>query len=169
MFVMDAQLRKEFWNNFRLPVQEEDPSVSFVNPSDVHRSLIKARNWLGTLNEVLVELKDKHKGLRILRRVAENKLGSLEKKVLARSFPIPTSAVKNKIVQDAFVYSEADEAEKDTIDSINSDVETLIQEMDIINESMSELDTMRKALDRTTDWLIQYLNWLKFELRDLNR
>ena len=44
---------------------------------------------------------------------------------------------------------------------------SLENELEELNHDRETLDLLLKKLEKTTDWLRDYLNWQKFELRTL--
>ncbi len=159
-------LAKRFWSEFSIPVQESDLSVNFANPSDVVRSLIKSRNWMGTLSENIIRLDQTlHKEQRKYNRL-EHMLKDKIVLVLSRSFPIPGAAIKNKETQDAFIINNCSDEEKTILGDLRSENRHLIATIEELRQMKNSFEIMKKSLEKTTDWLIQYLNWHKFEIRE---
>lgn len=155
-----------FWKDFSIPIQEEDASVNFANPSDVVRSLVRSRNWMGTISENLINIdKALTKEQRISHGV-EDLLRDFTIKALSAVDSLSGVAVKNKETQDAFILSRSS---KDELTLFYATQKTLREQRDKINHlkyMRNSFELMKRALEKTTDWLVQYLNWHKFEIRE---
>jgi len=160
------KLSKRFWEEFSIPTQDEDISVDFANPSDIVKSLVKSRNWMGTLSENMIRLDQAlHREQRIC-NLLEHQLQDLVVKVLARNFPIPGAAIKNKETQEAFIVNNSSEEESFIFESLRKDRREILNTTDDLKQLKNSFEIMKKSLEKTTDWLVQYLNWHKFEIRE---
>ena len=155
-----------FWEDFSIPVQEEDSSLNFANPSDVVRSLVKSRNWMGTISENLINIdKALNKEQRLYNTVEEN-LRRFLVKTLAAVDSLSGAAVKNKETQEAFVLSRCSTSEQVWIRESHKNLQTQREKIDYLKHMKNSFELMKRALEKTTDWLVQYLNWHKFEIRE---
>jgi len=160
---MDNDLIKKFWKEYHIPVQEEDVNFPFANPSDAARSLIKAHNWVGVLTEKLMEVSETLNKAELTMFKLSKQIARLESIVLAAN-PPPSWAIKNREVMKSFLLSKA-----------GQDVDLLIEldkqkdEAQIISETAQHeydlYNKMLRALEKSTELAIQYINWTKFELK----
>jgi hypothetical protein len=164
---MDEFSRKKFWDEFIIPVQEETVEVAFANPSDVARSLIKSRNWAGTITQSLMDFTRQVGENQALVKANQSHIVELEREILGRQARLPSAAVKNKELQRAFARSHATVEEKARLDELEDKVRTLEFQTNMIKAEKEQIDLMKHALEKTTEWLIQYINWHKFEARAL--
>lgn len=165
---MDKELLGKFLKDFHIVTQDEDQEFPYANPSDASRSLIKARNWIGTLTERLMDLQDSLKDVKVRLSRTEASLVTVERKILAASSPVPSWATKNKEIQKAYILSNATDVEKQFIAEFEKNI---AKDKDIIYAIESEIEqyyTLIKHLDRSTEWIIQYINWMKYEARSFN-
>ena len=150
-----------------IPVQNETHEVAFANPADISKSLIRSRNWSAVIIQELVDTTGNITSARKSLRGVEAFLHKHESSILSRVDKVPTVAVKNKDTQRAFVLNQASDEEKtllrDTIETVEVWNGLLIE----LEGEKEQLEYMRRMLERTTDWLVQYINWHKFELREL--
>lgn len=164
---MREELAQRFWADMIVPTQEEDSEVAFANPADVSRSLVKARNWTGTLSQALISVSDRLAIAKVELRRASHTLSAFETVLLAAVSPLPTSAVKNKETQRAFMFNGATPEQRTKL----AELEQLVQQAEaavlLLDTEREQLEIMRRALEKSTDWLVQYINWHKFELREL--
>lgn len=164
---MRKELADRFWRDMAITTQEEVEDVAFANPSDVARSLVKARNWTATLAQELVVINLNLKEAYKTQRRVDKQITTLESVILSRIERLPTTAVKNKETQRAFILTQATQEETEKLSNLEKarlDVEDLIDDLE---SEQGEIEVMRRSLERSTDWLIQYINWHKFELREL--
>jgi hypothetical protein len=164
---MDDSLRKKFWREFMIPIQEETAEVAFANPSDVARSLIKSRNWAGTITQTLMDFVRRTGENQALVKANQAHIAKLERDILSRQSRLPSTALKNKELQRVFARSHATEEEKSRLDELENKVGNLEFQINMIKAEKEQIDLMRHALEKTTEWLIQYINWHKFEARAL--
>jgi len=163
--MIDKELLTRFWRDFQLITQEEDSTFPIVNPQDAARALIKCRNWIGTFTEQLITLetertfvlKDLHRE-RVTLRSLDN---FYIERILASDYPL--SAIKNKDILQALIQTHADAEQKALTQVISNQEEVLLG----IESDKTILENLIKRIEKSTDWLIQYLNWTKFELRSL--
>ena len=165
---MNREQKERFWKDFTIITQEEDPDVYFANPSDVSRSLVKARNWAGTLVQNLMDLNERMKNIGVLVNKRTREISNLEKTLFARQAKIPTWATKNKDTQRMFAYSLASPEEQKQLEDSYKHLAEDEQAMTELQVEKESIEMMRKVLEKSTDWLIQYLNWFKFDARDLS-
>lgn len=168
--MLTKALLDTFWKEFRVPFQDEDSDFPYANPSDAARSLIQARNWTGTITEDLISVTER-------KALAENSLAELDTRIqrlernmiaLAVTDEIPAWATKNKEAQRAYAWSRANAEQLLYLQESEDrqiELKAAIRELAYQEETLNK---MLKALEKTTDWLVQYINWQKFELRDIN-
>jgi hypothetical protein len=166
---MRKELVQKFWDDMFIPTQNEDSSVNFANPTDVATSLVKARNWASTIaQELISEYEKSHDANKELKKIT-NEINLLEADVLASADKIPTVAMKNALTQRGFVLRQATESQRKHLLELLALAESWEEILSRVDTSIGQLETMRKALERSTDWLVQYINWHKFELRELSQ
>lgn len=165
--MIDKDLLKRFWKDFQLITQEEDSTFPIVNPQDAIRALMKCRNWVGTFTELLID----NNNLRavVLKSFKHEKfqLTQIEQywyaELLAEGQAI--SALKTKELVQALIARKT--IDDTTYHSIQANMQTLESELEILNNDKETLDLLLKRLEKTTDWLRDYLNWCKYEARTL--
>jgi len=165
---MRKDLMERFWKELIVPIQEDMEDATFANPSDVARSLIKARNWTATISQELVTATQQIAEERRFINYNEDLLAAFERKILAGAGKIPPVAGKNRETLRAYIRSICLENELELLNKLE---ETIREHKSTLEGLMAEKETaeiMRKALEKSTDWLVQYINWHKFELRELN-
>lgn len=158
-------LLQKFWVDFYIPTQDEDSSFPYANPSDASRSLIKARNWTGTLTEKLVEISFSLAGRKRDLRAFQEQYFSVERVILAREEKIFAYITKSKELLKAFIWSKADRDEITMITVLEEDISKLIYDIHVLDSEKEIIQEVLKKLDKTTDWLVQYINWMKIEAR----
>lgn len=165
---MNKELLGKFLKDFHIVTQDEDQEFPYANPSDAARSLIKARNWVGTLTERLMDLTDRVKVLKGTLRKQELSLTETEREILSRCVPVPAWATKNKEIQKSYILANADKSEKVVLVGIEDNRSKTLTEIDTLETEIGQYNQLLKSLERTTDWIIEYINWMKFEARSLN-
>jgi|SRR6266404_5318141 len=165
--MLDRELLKAFWKDFKLVTQEEDSNFPIVNPQDAIRALVKCRNWVGTFTEMLIS----NNSLRaiVLKNFKHERylLNQIEQywyaELLGEGHPV--SALKTKELAQALITKKTQD---DTAyHSIQLNILSLENELEELTNDKETLDLLLKKLEKTTDWLRDYLNWTKFELRVL--
>ncbi len=165
--MLDKNLIKQFWNDFKLVTQEEDSNFPIANPQDAIRALVKCRNWVGTFTELLID----NNNLRavVLRSLKNERYlaSKIEQywyaELLAEGHPV--SALKTKELAQALITKKTqDDA---PYHSIQLNIISLENELEELNHDRETLDLLLKKLEKSTDWLRDYLNWVKYELRTL--
>jgi hypothetical protein len=165
---MTKEQLAQFWLDFHIPTQQDDTDFPFANPSDAARSLIKSRNWVGLLTEELLSLSEKLNSHKKQVLYFEKEIAKKERENLALGLSkdkAPGWISKNKEIQKAFIYSSITEEEKKTLlhweikaDDCRADATEIQHQMDGIN-------MLLRIIDKSTEWVIQYINWAKFEVR----
>ena len=156
---MDIQ---KFWKEFPIPTQEEREDFPFANPSDASRALIRSRNWAGTITEVLIEKSQKLKELKNLIAALDMKVDRLERHILVANHP-ESWATKNKEMQKVWILSNATETDKLLLSEMEESRDRLKNESFSVEKDLEVYNQMLKTLEKTTEWVIQYLNWIKHE------
>jgi hypothetical protein len=156
---MDIQ---KFWKEFPIPTQEEREDFPFANPSDASRALIRSRNWAGTITEALIEKSQQLKHLKNLIASLDLKVDRLERHILIAN-PPASWATKNKEMQRTWVWSKATEADLMLLTEMEESKDKLKNESFSIEKDLELYNQMLKTLEKTTEWVIQYLNWIKHE------
>jgi len=168
---MNEKAKKRFWDEFYIPTQKDSKEVAFANPADVARFLISSRNWYGSITQWLVDLKRDKEKIDFEASTTTKQKSALERSILARIIikgELSATAVKNKEVQSGSVFAYAGDDEREVLDQLEDQIATLYGQADLNTVDIEEAEAMRRAIERTTDWLVQYINWQKFELRDLS-
>ncbi len=155
-----------FWKEFSIPVQEEDTSVNFANPSDVVRSLVKSRNWMGTISENLINVDRALVQEQRLYNAIEDSLRDFSIKTLAVAGTLAGAVVKNRDTQEAFILHSCSDNERAMIYESQKTLREQREKIDHLKHIKNSFELMKRALEKTTDWLVQYLNWHKFEIRE---
>jgi len=166
---MRKELIDKFWQEMLIPTQEDDPSVAFANPADVARSLIKSRNWSATIVQEMIDVSAELKNCKRNLRKAHKGLSGLEANILIGIEHTPTTATKNNTTLRAFIRQNANEEQLKELQKAEEKIEALEQALLDFDTSYGSLERMERALERSTSWLVQYINWHKFELRELNQ
>lgn len=167
---MNKELVKRFWEDFQIPTQEETINVAFANPADVAKALIKARNWSATIAQELVKVQNRLAELEQKEEDILIDVNKVEKEILIRQFrygKISTAVTKNKEIQHAYIRSMATNDEEQDLKAMEQALVETRKGLHVGNTYKEQVDTLRRTLEKTTDWLIQYINWHKFELREL--
>lgn len=164
--MVSKDLLDRFWRDFQLITQDEDISFPIANPQDAARVLIKCRNWIGTFTEQLITIEQDRTAILQKAHVARARLKELENFFLERIYNSGShsiSALKSKEILQALLAFYADTEYKD-LKKATTDIDTVLIQIDSDKEI---LENLIKRIEKTTDWLVQYLNWTKFELRTL--
>lgn len=165
--MIDKDLLTRFWKDFNLITQEEDSNFPIVNPQDAVRALIRCRNWVGTFTEMLVS-NSIQKTITVKGLKHENYLLSeIERfwyaELLTEDHSI--SVLKTKELAQALIAQKT--KDDPTYHSIQLHIISLENELFDINSDKDILEMLLRKIEKTTDWLVQYINWTKFELRTL--
>lgn len=167
--MIDKDLLTKFWKDFHLVVQEEDSSFPIVNPQDAIRALVKCRNWVGTFTELLINTNNiravvaknfKHERF-LLKEIEQYWYAEL----LAEEHSI--SVLKTRELVQALIAKKTQDDV--TYHSIQLNIIGLENELEALDAEKETLDLLLKRLEKTTDWLRDYLNWCKYELRELSK
>src|SRR5258705_12957781 len=157
---MNKELITRFWKDFPIPTQDEDPKFPYANPSDAARALIKAHNWVGTITEALLKKSVDLKGLKHTLFSLDTKVEKMERLTFVKN-PPPTWATKNKEMQKAYVWSKAFDKDLELLVAMEDSRMILKSEIFDVEEDIDLYNLMLKTLERSTEWLIQYINWIK--------
>lgn len=165
---MNKETKQRFWDDMIIPTQEETTDVAFANPADVARSLIKARNWVATLTQELTDFNTtvaEHKAT--LNRF-RGQIKAKETVLLAKAISeVSSGYLKNRDLMLAAIWKIATVGDQEQFHELETQVTWFAEELIRLEAEYQNLEIMRKALEKTTDWLVQYINWHKFELREL--
>jgi hypothetical protein len=163
---MDDKLRERFWKEFYIQTQTESKEVAFANPADVANALISSRNWYGTISEELVSIEEKlaiHKDeIRTVRR----RIQDWEVEVLATCGKMHTTAAKNQTTMEAFIWANAGIEIKHELRRLYDSLDVFLSGLAGLERDKAGAEGMRRAVEKTADWLVQYINWQKFEMRE---
>jgi len=167
--MIDKALLARFWKDFQLITQNEDSTFPIVNPQDAVQALIKCRNWVGTFTEMLIS--------NSIVRTITNKSLKHEKYLLSEieqywyaellDSEYSVSALKTRELAKALIAKRT----KDDVayHTIQANIISLENEMYELDTDKDILETILKKLEKSTDWLRDYINWVKFEVRDLSK
>ena len=162
--MINKSVLERFWKDYYIQTQEEHSDFPYANVSDAGRALIKGRNWTGTFTEMLLTISESISINKKELTVCEHDLNLVERDVLA--FAGTTSYVsKNKDLMKAHIWANAVQAQKDLITVNEKRIITLKGVLEELGSEKEILELILKKLDKTTDWLVQYINWQKYELR----
>jgi hypothetical protein len=165
--MLNQELLDRFWKDFNVVTQEDDPEYPIANPQDAAKALIKCRNWVGVWTEQLVDTEQRRmnakRGLEsntsILKDFRNEYLNELRPNFAA-------TTLKVKELQDALIFERARENKL-----YQETLRTVTHYSDILDDLESDkelLEVILKRLEKSVDWLVQYLNWIKYELRGNN-
>lgn len=159
----------KFWQDFYIPFQEQVEDFPIANTSDAVKGLIRARNWMGKLTENLITVSSRTELLDKELKVISNTINSIEMDILAKyRYELPASYLKSKDTLKIFARSKMDNAETKNIVYLEGQAKIIEDQMTSLYTEKNTLEKMLRLLEKTTEWLIQYINWQKFELRSLN-
>ena len=165
---MTKEQLQKFWHDFQIPTQDGDTQFPYANPSDAARSLIKARNWVGMITEELLSISEaSNTHSRELKAIKEA-LELLERVVLARCLKdnkVTATVTKNKEIQKAFILGNMSEEDAKQFSELEKRRIVLQQTLDKLEKQTSYLQTMLRTIDTSTEWIVQYVNWMKYESR----
>lgn len=164
---MNKELIEKFYKDFPIPTQEEDSRFPYANPSDAARALIRAYNWSGNITESLIGLSEVIKGVESELYKVDSITEKLERLIIAKN-PPPSWAVKNKDMQRAYVWSKAIVEDIVALEAADKARDLLRGKLLTLKKDFDLYSMMHKHLERSTEWLTNYINWCKFELRDLH-
>jgi hypothetical protein len=168
---MKKELVDRFWEDFHITTQDQFPDVAFANPIDVASSLIKARNWSATLTQELVKVIRRLSELKLINAELVKNISTLERDILsrqARASNISAIVVKNKDLQRAFIRSVSTEEELGHFAVWEEELHKNGCSLLAGETYKEQVEALRKTLERSTDWLVQYINWCKFEAKSLS-
>lgn len=161
---MNKELIARFWKDFPIPTQEENSKFPYANPSDAARALIKAHNWVGTITELLIENSEALKELKNTLWSLDTKVEKLERLIFIKN-PPPTWATKNKEMQKTYSWSVAEEGDLELLKVMEDSRTTLKGQIFNAEKDIDLYNIMLKTLERSSEWVMSYINWCKFELR----
>ena len=161
---MTKELIARFWKDFPIPTQDEDPKFPYANPSDAARALIKAHNWVGTITETLIEKSETLKEFKNTLFSLDTKVEKMERIIFSQN-PPPGWATKNKEMQKAYVWSQAEAGDLELLQVMEDSRVTIRSQIFNVEKDIDLYNLMLKTLERSSEWLISYINWAKFELR----
>jgi len=165
---MNKEIKQRFWDEMIVPTQEETTEVAFANPADVARSLIKARNWIATLTQELTDVNKAIAECKVSLNGTRSQIKVRESIVLAKAISeISSGYLKSRDLQLAAIWRVATSQEQEELHGYEEQLSWFTQELIRLEGEYQSLEIMRKALEKSTDWLVQYINWHKFELREL--
>lgn len=165
--MLDKDLLARFWKDFHLTTQDEDTSFPIANPQDAARVLVKCRNWIGTFTELLISRNNIRNVVLKSLKHERSLLSEIEQfwyaDFLASGHPVST--LKTRELAQALI---AQHTKDDTAyHSIKANIITLENELNEFDIDIENLEALLKRIEKTTDYLVQYLNWVKYEVRTL--
>lgn len=167
--MIDKTLLTRYWKDFYIVTQEEREDFPYANVADAAKMLIKGRNWAGTWIEKLIqnceEINLNKKSLKNLEQkvlIENNKLLSLE-------LHPPAYVLKNHDLFVKYVWNKMDDAQKFLYHDLNKKIIDCTNKIEELETDNNNIELILKKLEKSTDWLVQYINWNKFELRSLQQ
>jgi len=164
--MLDRELLARFWKDFHLATQDEDTSFPIANPQDAARVLVKCSNWIGTFTEQLIAFENMRvsvaKDLQHYRTELKDLENLLIDSLVAEGYFTPASLKNKEFVQMSIRSKETTGASGLRITIQNA--EAVLAEL---NSDQEMLENLVKRIEKTTDYLVQYLNWVKYEVRTL--
>jgi chromosome segregation ATPase len=163
---MDDRMRERFWKEFYIQTQTESKEVAFANPADAANALISSRNWYGTISEELASLEQSLTNVQGQIREIRLSIQSAETAVLSTFEKLSTATLKNQQTISAFVRHHLSQSEREDLDELELTLDDNLSTLADLERQKAQAEIMRRAVERTADWLVQYINWQKFEMRE---
>lgn len=167
--MIDKRLLERFWKDFYIVTQEERQDFPYANIADAAKSLIKGRNWIGTWTELIITKSEELNQSKRAFRTLEIRLKEEDRKLLKHDFHAPGYVLKNTELFRDFVWSKLEEEQKVTYHTLSVEIEKYTSEIEELESDKEHIELILKKLEKSTDWLVQYINWQKFELRGLQQ
>lgn len=155
-----------FWNNFQIPYQEDDPSFQFVNPVAVSQHFIRVIGEQAFLLEQSERLTQQLANVSAQETKQLRRLATLRREVLSRHYGEITKSASSEI-QDAFIVSKIrnDVELLDEFESIEDSLVELQDQRIIIQPRLDQLRARMKAIEKKMEWAKQYLDHEKLMVR----
>jgi len=159
----------KFWVDYYIPIQEQNKEFPIANVVDVASSLIKSRNWLGTIVEELIKISqdvsEKKKELNVINKLQNN----LENKILIEAdIKLTGIMMKNRDTIRLYAKKFASQTQLDVLEEYDDQQAGLQVALTSLLSEKEDLEKILKIIEKAAEWSIQYINWQKFELRTLN-
>lgn len=165
--MINKELLNKFWKDYYITTQEERPDFPYANIADAGKALIKGRNWTGTFTELLLDNSNMISACKQDLNHMTHDLSILERNILIEG--TNSSAYKNKDSIKRVIWSKATEQQREEIQTIEKQMLDCGNELEGHESDKQIVELILKKLDKTTDWLVQYINWMKFEIRGLQQ
>lgn len=162
------ELVDKFLKDMSIPTQDTNEDFPYANLADVGKALIKSRNWIPTLVNESLEINDAIAITKKELRQADTSLTRLERDIVRRNQNLPSSAFKSKEYFKVFVHSIADGTDIIILAGREDQVNVLNEHLDELYSQKEIIEMILRKLEKSNDWLSQYINLQKFELRGLN-
>lgn len=167
--MINKDLLSKYWRDFYIHTQEERTDFPYANVADAGRALIKGRNWTGTFTELLITNSEETSSCKRDLNNAKRNLSLLERKVLQDGEGINSYVSKNKELLKSHIWTKSSLEQRNGIDMLERNVLEIENKLEELESEKENIELILKKLEKTTDWLVQYINWMKFELRGLQQ
>ena len=167
--MIDKELLARFWKDFYIVTQEERQDFPYANVADAAKSLIKGRNWVGTFTELLISKAEELGEFKKTFRNIEQLLKIEDRKLLAKDVKAPGYVLKNAELLTNFLWARLSDFEKERYNTLSADLKHCKDAVEDLESDKDNLELILKKLEKSTDWLVQFINYQKFELRGLQQ
>jgi hypothetical protein len=160
-----SDLYKEFWENFPIPFQEEDPEFEFINSVVVQQQLGRAPHVAAQLGEKAEILTREIANAEVKRDRLDRALYKFRRKILAQHYSgSPRSG--NSTVLDAYIRKVAEETGMlEELEGLETGIEECQREIESRKPVLNEVTARLKLLRDKMDWCREYLNMDKLMAR----
>lgn len=167
--MIDKNLLVRYWKDFYIITQEEREDFPYANIADAAKALIKGRNWSGTFTELLITNSEEMNTYKKVLRNLEFQVMVEDRKLLTIDFNPPAYVLKNSELLRNFSWSKLSDAQKMNYATLNTNILECQDKIDELAADKDNIELILKKLEKSTDWIKDYINWMKFELRGLQQ
>lgn len=156
---------EKFWEDIKIPFQENDDNFQFVNPVAVAQKFAKASGILSFLSKQAEVLTEQIATYTIRLEEARRKLRGLRREVLSKHYKEISKSAGSE-VQEAFIYNKATEDGCVTeLLEIEAEIESLTGMIASRQPRLDQFRARQKTLIQNMEWAEQYLNFEKHVTR----
>lgn len=167
--MIDKTLLARYWKDFYIVTQEERDDFPYANVADAAKMLIKGRNWSGTFTELLITNSVEMNICKKSIRGFEAQVRIEDRKLLAMDFNPPGYVLKNSELLRNFVWQKLDNTQRMNYAQLSMSISEQQDKIDELTADKENIELILKKLEKSTDWIKDYINWQKFELRGLQQ
>lgn len=162
-----------FYQQVVVPFNEEvgqdsqGREVQFVNPVQAAEHFVRLSSMLARLTEKSALLTEQVKTLEVKRSRAQRELNKIRRKLLAGNYSRVTKTASVEVM-DAFIWMVAQEVGgeiPDEIERLEEEIEEFTREIERRTPRLEEYKNDQKLIERTGDYLKQFLDFSKLEMR----